>query len=190
MEKILNIASMLQNSRVSGPGLRDLIWVQGCSIACKGCFNKQLWSYTPKHLIPVDALIEKFRTRVGIIEGVTFLGGEPSEQAPALSAFLEGMQGLGLSTVVYTGRTYEYHLQQQNPWVLKMLKNTDILIDGPYVAEKNTERLLWRGSTNQRILFLSERYDSSILRVEASPNQELHLFVDDHKEICIKTGIN
>lgn len=190
MERTLNIANILQNSRVSGPGLRDLIWVQGCSIGCKGCFNEHLWSYTPKFIVPVVSLIEKFTSRTGHIEGITLLGGEPTEQAPALAYFLKEIQNLGLSTVIYTGRTFEYHLKSRNPWVLKMLEHTDILIDGPYVETLNTQRLLWRGSTNQRILFLSRRYDPSILEMEASPNQELHFFYEEQKETRVETGIS
>jgi anaerobic ribonucleoside-triphosphate reductase activating protein len=189
MEDALNIAKILQGSQVSGPGLRDLIWVQGCSIGCKGCFNQHLWSYEPKHIVPVSGLAEKFASRVGRIEGITILGGEPTEQAHSLSIFLESVQELGLSTVVYTGKIYEHLLRKNDPKVMKLLEHTDILVDGPYVEELNTQRLLWRGSTNQRILFLSDRYDVSILSKVAPPNQELHIFVDGEWETRVQTGI-
>ena len=186
----LNIANILQNSTVGGPGLRDLIWVQGCSIGCKGCFNKHLWAYEPKYIINVQQLIVKFKSRVGKIEGITLLGGEPTEQAKGVAQLLEGVKDLGLTTVVYTGRTYEWHLKRNDPWVNKILDFTDILIDGPYVEEKYVPRLLWRGSSNQRIIFINPTYDKTILKqYEGDPNQEIHQFVNDSSEMTFKTGI-
>lgn len=186
----LNIASILQNSNVGGPGLRDLIWVQGCSIGCKGCFNQHLWSYEPKYIVSVTELVEKFKSRVGVIEGITLLGGEPTEQAWGLSLFLKGIKEIGLSTVVYTGRTYEWHLKKNDTWVNNLFEYTDILIDGPFIQEKYKSRLLWRGSSNQRILFLSSVYNTKILKqYENNPNQEIHIFIEDDKEVVFETGI-
>jgi len=190
MEKrSINIANMLQGSKVSGPGKRDLIWVQGCSIGCKGCFNKQLWSYDPKYIIPVDGLVNKFKSRIGQIDGVTILGGEPTEQAEALSYFLEGMKVLGLSTVVYTGLTYEEHMAKESKWIKRLFSFTDILIDGPFILERKDTDLLWRGSSNQRILFMTDAYNKSILKMEKPHNEEIHVFIKDDNEILFKTGI-
>ncbi|MBK8807167.1 MAG: anaerobic ribonucleoside-triphosphate reductase activating protein [Bacteroidales bacterium] len=186
---ILNLSSILQDSHTNGPGNRDVIWVQGCSIRCHGCFNQHLWNFDEKFLIPVDKLIEKFKTRIDYIEGVSILGGEPIHQSYALSYFLKEIKNIKLTTVVYTGFTHEHLIKQKNEWIDYVLKYTDILIDGAFNEEKKDINLIWRGSTNQRILFLSDEYsEKDIPKPENYINSETHLFNSDNIEI-IETGI-
>ena len=188
-KSILNLASILQDSNTNGPGNRDVIWVQGCSIKCPGCFNEHLWDFAERYMIPVDGLIEKFKGRIGRIEGVSILGGEPIHQSYALSHFLKGIKALGLTTVVYTGFTYEHLIKQKNEWIDSVLQNTDILIDGAFKEEKKNINLIWRGSTNQRILFLRDAYsENDIPKSENYFNSEIHLFHSENVSI-VQTGI-
>ncbi len=176
----LNLHYLLQDSTVNGPGFRDVIWVQGCAIQCPGCFNQALWSFEPKFIIPVSSLIRKFGERKNSIEGISILGGEPFHQPAALCLFLEGLKASGLSTVVYTGFTFEYLQKLKNPMVNRMLEATDILIDGPFKQDLKDLSLVWRGSSNQRILFLSSRYSAKDLPpIESCFNKEIHVFSDD-----------
>lgn len=186
---ILNLASILQDSQTNGPGNRDVIWVQGCAIRCPGCFNEHLWGFEAKFIIPVDSLIEKFKERIGSIEGVSILGGEPIHQAEPLSYFLNGIKELGLTTVVYTGFTYEHLIKQGNKWIDLVLNSTDILIDGAFNQDKKDINIIWRGSTNQRILFIGNKYSKQgIPENEIYFNSEIHLFHSENIDI-VQTGI-
>jgi len=161
---VLNLADEPANfpvSRLNGPGWRYTFWVQGCSIRCTpDCLNPDYLAQTPKVLIPVDEMIAYiFNLRAQRpIEGVTFLGGEPFDQAAALAEVGRAMQSAGLSVVTYTGHTLEYLQNSPRPEWMALLGVTDILIDGPYLPSLNSDALHWRGSSNQRLLFLTDRY--------------------------------
>ena len=89
------------------------------------------------------------------------LGGEPSEQPQGLALLLKSCQKRGWSTMVYSGNTYE--TLQQQPAAHEWLQHTDILVDGPYREEEYDDYLAWRGSKNQRLLCLSNRYTQDLL---------------------------
>ena len=103
--------------------------------------------------------IQQIHTKTPI-EGITVLGGEPSEQSEALSVLLQKVQQLGFSTMVYTGHIYEEFDKSIHDW----LTYTDILVDGPFLEEEYDTTIPWRGSKNQRILCLSERYTEQSLQ--------------------------
>lgn len=102
------------------------------------------------------------------IEGVTFTGGEPMHQAAALAELARRVRGHGLSVVCFTGFTIEQLRSGGDPEVSRLLSQVDVLIDGPYLREQSAN-LLWRGSSNQRVLFLSERYRAMACEVERRP---------------------
>jgi len=166
MSEWLNLADELEHFGVSclnGPGSRYVFWVQGCSIRCtQDCLNPEYLDSKPRVLLPVEkvaAYILDLRAQRGI-EGVTFLGGEPFDQAAALAKLGRIMQQNGLSVVTYTGHTYEHLQRVARPEWLALLAVTDILIDGPYVPHLHSDTLHWRGSSNQRLIFLTDRYSA------------------------------
>jgi anaerobic ribonucleoside-triphosphate reductase activating protein len=145
-----------------------------------------------RHVIPVASLIDKLVARSSLIEGISVVGGEPMHQARALGALLEGIRQAGLSTVVYSGFTLDYLLKQDNVHIEKVLANTDILVDGPYVDGLQDLSLVWRGSTNQKIRFLTDRYTSKdVPPQDEYTNIEVHTYQQDGQETAIvrKTGI-
>lgn len=157
----LNLAAFMKATRMVGPGLRDAIWVQGCTIGCAGCANQAYLAHEPRVRVPVERLLGHFRARRGKIDGISVLGGEPTEQPEAVAALLRGVQALGMSTVVFSGRSHEQLLR--NPACAELLAATDLLIDGPYVAAMRDPALHWRGSSNQRLLRLSDRFTETDL---------------------------
>ena len=161
MNGVLNVAAFIKNSEVVGPGIRDALWVQGCSILCPGCFNQDFLPHIQRRMIPVSDFLKHFQNRIGHIDGVSVLGGEPTEQAEALADMLEGVQALGLSTVVFTGRVYEELLAANDSFIARLLEATDLLIDGPYIASERDRSLYWRGSRNQRLLYLTPRLQAN-----------------------------
>jgi len=156
-EPVLNVAAFTKNSRVVGPGLRDALWVQGCSIRCPGCVNTAYFEHEPRLLLPVSRLLAHFAARCGSIDGLSVLGGEPTEQAEAVAALVEGVRDLGFSTVVYSGRTYERLASSGEPSIRRLLAATDLLIEGPFVQALADPSLRWRGSRNQRLYHLTGR---------------------------------
>lgn len=171
-------------SRANGPGSRFVIWMQGCTLGCAGCFNPATHVHAGGTLRPVADLLGEVKEaaeRYGI-EGLTLSGGEPMQQAAASAALLAGARALGLSTLVFSGYTREEILAlPDGPAALSSL---DVLVDGRY---RSTERLGegLRGSANQRILLLSDRYQ--LADVEATPVAEIRIGKDGE---LVLTGVN
>ena len=153
----MRLHRIIPKTRAEGPGLRFTLWVQGCSRGCPGCYAKELWDHTGGHEIHRDEIIAQIAATHGI-EGITFLGGEPMEQALDLAVIAEAARNLGLSVVTFTGFTHEALLEEGDPHRLRLLGSTDLLIDGGYEAENRDLSRPWVGSSNQRYLFLTGRY--------------------------------
>jgi anaerobic ribonucleoside-triphosphate reductase activating protein len=171
----LNLAAFLKGTRMVGPGLRDAVWVQGCSIRCPGCANQAYLAHEERRRVPVERLLAHFAVRRGAIDGLSVLGGEPTEQPEAVAALLQGVQDLGMSTVLFSGRTWED--LRTDPVCAALLAHTDLLIDGPFLLAEQDLTLAWRGSRNQRLLRLTERFGPEDL-VPPEANGEIFIGPD------------
>lgn len=169
----LNLAAFLKGTRMVGPGLRDAIWVQGCSIRCPGCANQAYLAHERRIVMPVERLLAHLEARGDRIEGLSVLGGEPTEQPEAVATLLQGTQALGLSTVLFTGRTLES--LRHDPTCADLLAHTDLLIDGPYLESQKDLALHWRGSSNQRLLRLTDRFREEDLEAPMASGEILLL---------------
>ena len=117
-------------------------------------------------------------------EGITILGGEPSEQPEGLAALLEEAHRNNWTTMVYSGHTYE-HLKQQDS-AQKWLSYTDILVDGPYKEEEYDDFIAWRGSRNQQILCLSNAYTPQILEERfQEQGKGFSIYVNERGQISV-----
>lgn len=156
-DRVVRVASIVSETDAEGPGRRFALWVQGCNIRCEGCFNPHLWRQDGGRAISVDDLIDQVSSAE--VEGVTFLGGEPFEQARSLSQLSAEVQDLGLSVMTFTGHEHDYLTGPSAPdGADLLLAHTDLLVDGPYTADKPDRVRPWVGSTNQRFHFLTDRY--------------------------------
>lgn len=108
-------------------------------------------------MVEVSDLLDRI-TSAGGIEGVTFLGGEPFDQAPALAALAQSVQDAHLSVMTFTGYEFEVLRREQRPAWDDLLAATDLLVDGPFVRLLPDRHRPWVGSTNQQFRFLSPRY--------------------------------
>lgn len=153
----VRVGAVVPRTVAEGPGVRFAVWVQGCSIRCDGCFNPHLWAAHGGQLTPVSDLVAQ---ALGAgVEGVTLLGGEPFEQADELAVLASAVRDEGLSVMTFTGYTLEHLRSAAAPAGSgDLLAATDLLVDGPYIAEERDTHRPWVGSTNQRFHFLSERY--------------------------------
>lgn len=152
----------------NGPGWRVALWLQGCSLRCTSrCLNPQFLSPVGGLVYSLEAvqraIAETVKRAVDQVEGITILGGEPTDQAESLAVLLEWAQSQALGTMVYSGHTLEKLQCTHAVGIQRLLAATDLLVDGPYQPEHYQEDLAWRGSANQRILHLSNRYNPRIL---------------------------
>ncbi|BAZ10657.1 anaerobic ribonucleoside-triphosphate reductase activating protein [Calothrix sp. NIES-4071] len=152
---LLNIASWLPRSRANGPGTRMVIWLQGCPFRCPSCQNPDYLQYQAKHIKTVDWVWEVYQ-QIPNLTGISFSGGEPFAQAVALAELAYRVRVHGGNVVCWSG--YQLSQLQQNniPGAAHLLDEIDLLVDGLFIKEK-AANLPLRGSSNQRLHFLSER---------------------------------
>lgn len=152
----IRIHRFLAGSRVDGPGKRACLFVQGCSIRCEGCAVPWTWDEEGGETVDAGQIIEAIR-KGPKVDGVTFLGGEPFDQAAALCEIAREIKKDGLSVVTFTGREIEHIKNSEEPDWLELLELTDLLIDGPFIVEKKDASRPWVGSSNQKYYFLTPR---------------------------------
>jgi anaerobic ribonucleoside-triphosphate reductase activating protein len=143
---------------VLGPFERVGVWFQGCSIRCKNCFVPELWSFKPNKMFSANELfkeVEKFK-----LKEITLSGGEPFDQdKKEFYKFLKILRKNEYGIWVYSGYTIEELIERG---FYKHLKLIDVLVDGRYVDDLNNNEV-WKGSSNQRIILLTNRYKNIAL---------------------------
>lgn len=151
--KNLRIAGIEAESFVDGPGIRFSIFTQGCKHHCLECHNPQTHDFNGGHLISLAEILSMIEENP-LLDGVTFSGGDPMEQAATLVPLAREIKERGLNLVVFTGYTYEYIVahQEQRPDCMELLTFADILVDGPFVLAQRSLSLKFRGSKNQRLI--------------------------------------
>jgi anaerobic ribonucleoside-triphosphate reductase activating protein len=168
-DSVLRIHHFLSHSRANGPGVRAVLWVQGCSLGCPGCFNPDTHAFTGGERVPVHDLFQRLVALSASINGLTISGGEPLQQRRALLALLQRVRWeTSLSVVLFTGYTWEE--VQHMPEAEALLPCVDILIAGRYDASQRLARDLC-GSANKTIRFLTDRY--TMADVQAVPLAEV-----------------
>lgn len=178
----LNIMGYVDESEVNGPGCRAVVWVQGCLRECPGCFNTESWSFEINQLISIESLAEKILSNPRN-QGVTFSGGEPFWQAPALAALACQLKAGGLNVMSFSGFTLE---QLQSPYApsgaQELLEQLDILIDGPYIESLAVNLPSSPvSSSNQRVHVFNPALQDKI--TWASDQIEVHIFKDGSRLI-------
>jgi len=150
---IVRIAGIVQNSIVDGVGLRMAVFFQGCKHKCKGCHNPHTWDLNGGHCTTTSDILQDYKEDP-LLDGITLTGGEPFLQPAAAAVLAAGTKKYNGNVWCYSGFTYEQLTEQQDPNVQELLSLVDVLVDGPFVLEKKDPSLLWKGSSNQRILKL------------------------------------
>jgi len=169
---------------VLGPGRRIGLWVQGCSIGCRGCVSQDTWPRDAAKSIAVDDLLAWCRKVAGQdVDGITISGGEPFEQPDGLRALLQGLHrwrhdaGLDFDILCYSGYPLS-RLQRKHASLLGLL---DAVIPEPYVDHRPLTHV-WRGSSNQPLVPLSERgrvrYDSFLDTPAAADGKRMQAAVE------------
>jgi len=147
----LRIAGIIKESVVDGPGIRYVVFTQGCLHNCHGCHNPETHDLNGGYEMDVDDIIEDIH-KSKYINGVTFSGGEPFLQAEALSYIAQAIKCNNLNIVTYTGYTFEELLNSSDKNKKNLLSLSDLLIDGKFKLSERDLSLKFRGSKNQRII--------------------------------------
>jgi anaerobic ribonucleoside-triphosphate reductase activating protein len=166
-------------SRANGPGVRFVIWLQGCTLGCPGCFNPATHP-TGSPDTPIEELVDHMAAAK--VEGLSLSGGEPLQQPEATHALLLAARALGMSTLAFSGYTIDE--VRELPGGPEILAQLDVLIDGRYLAGERLATGL-RGSANQRIHLLTDRY--TLAQIEATPVAEI--VISRGGEVAL-TGVN
>lgn len=152
----MRIAQIIPNSSVYGPGNRFVLWLQGCSLHCEGCWNKSMWEFNAGTQQNTNDILHQVLTTPDI-EGITLLGGEPLDQYEETLQLAKSIQEKGLSVMLFTG--YEWS-ELADLQMTEILDYTDILVTGRYIKNCRNTHLQWIGSDNQEIRFLTPRYQN------------------------------
>ena len=151
---MINVHSFFyeENEHLYGPERRLVLFLQGCSIRCKGCANSALWEFGQGRDIPAEQVLKLCED----VDGVTLLGGEPLDQTEALLPIVSGLKKSGKTVVLFTG----YKYKELSPAARRIWRNSDIVISGRFEQAKRSLYLQFRGSTNQRVYTHSGKYAS------------------------------
>ena len=149
MSKIRLSSAPLVDSIVDGVGLRVVVWTQGCPHLCEGCHNPNTHSFTGGKDYDTSSIIEQM-SQYSYHDGVTFSGGEPFAQPIPLIEIAKAVRKLNWNIWCYTGYLYEDLLIDPDKFAL--LKEIDVLIDGPFILGQRTLSKPFIGSLNQRII--------------------------------------
>jgi len=151
----LRCNDFISDSIVDGYGLRFVIFTQGCKLRCPGCHNPGTHDLDAGRLVDVTQIRKKWKKNP-LLHGITISGGEPFLQPKPVLALIRMAHEDGLNVNIYSGYTYETLIKKDCPYVHQILKEADLLIDGPYIQQLRNLNLLWRGSSNQRIIDLAK----------------------------------
>lgn len=163
----MRLAGILPESLVDGPGVRFVVFSQGCPHHCQDCHNPETWNEQGGKEFSLRELRKMLRARQKNLRGITLSGGEPFLQAGEMAALAEEAKKMGLDVVTYTGYTYEQILSLDLPGSQELLEITDILVDGPFRPELRDIALAFRGSSNQRLIDLASTREKGCLMLIA-----------------------
>ncbi|MCB5164121.1 radical SAM protein [Streptomyces bambusae] len=177
---MLSVARTLDRCGVLGPGVRAVVWVQGCPLRCRGCVAAETLPFeggTPRAVGELADWLAGL-AEDGTVEGVTLSGGEPFGQPEALAALLDAVRARmpEFTAMAYSGFRHEA-LLRGTPGQRALLDRLDLLVDGPYVAARHAP-LRWRGSANQRLIALTGRYADLLAGPDTSAGLEVSLGPD------------
>ncbi|MBR6345890.1 MAG: anaerobic ribonucleoside-triphosphate reductase activating protein [Bacteroidales bacterium] len=151
MNNKIRVLDILRQTMADGPGLRTSIYCAGCLHHCPGCHNPQSWPMDGGKEMSIDAIMDIIREDA--LSNVSFSGGDPFYQAPAFTALARRIkEETGKTIWCWTGFTLEEI--EKDPEMARMLEYIDVLVDGPFILAERDTHLKFRGSPNQRIIYL------------------------------------
>lgn len=160
-------APLTLDSIVDGPGLRMVLWTQGCMHHCPGCHNPQTHAFDRGMEVEVEAIIGLMK-EARLQTGITLSGGEPFLQAAALVPIANAARQLQLDVWAYTGFTWRQlnnRSDAQYDARKRLLQQLDVLVDGRYMQHQAAADLMFRGSSNQRIIDVQRSLETGLVQL-------------------------
>lgn len=157
----LRVAGFEKESIVDGPGIRYVLFLQGCPHQCLGCHNPQTHKIDGGVSMTIEEILEDIHSKKHL-DGVTFSGGDPFIQPVPLLELAKQLKAEGMHLVIYSGFTYEQLIEkgEGDLAIQGLLDTVDILVDGRFILEKKDLALAFRGSSNQRLVDLKKSKES------------------------------
>jgi anaerobic ribonucleoside-triphosphate reductase activating protein len=148
----INVAGIIEESFSDGPGIRCVVFAQGCRHRCPGCHNPETHAFGGGQWIDIQDVLRGMRKNP-LLDGITLSGGDPFEQAEGFGALAELAKKNGYHVMTYTGYLFEFLLEhrEKKGWD-RLLAWTDVLVDGPFDLARSFPSPRFRGSSNQRII--------------------------------------
>ena len=147
----MRIYGLVQDSIVDGPGWRFTCFVQGCPHHCPGCHNPDSHAFDGGTEMTCDEVIRKMLSNP-LTDGLTLSGGEPFAQAADCLTIAKAAHEYGLNVWSFSGWTFDHLLSNGTDEQKALLRELDVLVDGPFLLEQRSLTLAWRGSKNQRVI--------------------------------------
>ena len=153
----LRISGIIRESVVDGPGIRFVVFTQGCPHHCPGCHNPVTHPFEGGKIVETERILTEI-DKNPLLKGVTLSGGEPFCQPEPLAELAKGIHARGMDVMTYSGYTFEQLLEkgETESGISALLEETDILVDGRFIEAEKSLLLKFRGSKNQRILDIKE----------------------------------
>lgn len=143
----IRIAGLVNDSIVDGPGFRLAVFTQGCPHNCEGCHNPETHDFNGGKLMDTAEIVKMMQDNP-LLDGITLTGGDPFCQPLACTELARSAHEMGLNVWAYSGWTYEELLA--NPEMSRLLRELDVLVDGPFILSQRTLEKRFMGSKNQR----------------------------------------
>ena len=176
--EFFNVAHLEPQSHIYGPGSRFVVWFQGCSLGCSGCWNQQMWSFASQTLIHRQELFERVVQRPDV-DGISLLGGEPLQQSQTIWLLEKIRRETELTIFLYTGYSLS-ELKNNEQWNA-VLRDCDVVVAGRYQESLRDTNLQWRGSKNQELFYPP----SSRISQHPTQTNEVEVIIDATGKITI-----
>lgn len=156
---MISVLKIVHDTMVDGPGFRTSIYCAGCPNGCPGCHNPQSWDIKNGTMMETAEIMQEITKDP--FANVTFTGGDPMFQPEGFLALAKAIKYQTKKTIwCYSGFVFETLLK--NPAQRELLQYVDVLVDGPFIeAQKDTD-LIFRGSSNQRLIDVKRSLEESM----------------------------
>lgn len=146
---MISVLDILEDTTVDGPGFRTTIYCAGCPNRCLGCHNPESWNQGNGQALETEEILE--HVLADEFANVTFSGGDPMYQAKGFTELAQAIKAKSNKNIwCYTGYLFENLVKMPDQKAL--LEQIDVLVDGPFIESQKDEDLLFRGSSNQRLI--------------------------------------
>jgi anaerobic ribonucleoside-triphosphate reductase activating protein len=145
----MKLAGEIKHSLVNGPGIRYVVFFQGCPHQCPGCQNPETHDFREGTIVNIEGLIARI-SGTKYLDGVTLSGGDPLMQPEACAEIAAAVRPMGLNVWLYTGWTMDDILV--DPVKRAAVRDVNVIVDGRFIQTLRSETCLWRGSSNQRLI--------------------------------------